>query len=324
VTAVFPLKSAAPSDAGEPAQVDIGAIGFSELQNATCDFGKCWDPDRGFTPRGLLNGDLLFLFTSCTRVLARWHAETEGFGVVDSDEVRQEHHSRSPIYLMHLRVCGALWALKAEVAARVVFDNATQGGAPTTIREKPLLSHANSHSALATAASHREAPAKEPIVRLLLVAARRDDVARYIRPVQLWRCYAAAQGYEFVVQTGWPRALDETRLMKEFPRSGHDYLRRGGDNKNAAAHFRIRWWRIREHLHGLWRGPTGAETNRKSPDVLITVDLDTFPNPACFQKVSGRRAKKFYYMFSVMGRALFWFFRKSVSGRRRIDALGNN
>eukprot|EP00392_Amoebophrya_sp_AT5.2_P007387 g7401.t1 len=55
---------------------------------------------------------------------------------------------------------------------------------------------------------------------------------------------------------------------------------RGGEELAKQPWFRLRWWRMREHL---------LKNSVDPVDILITVDVDTLPNPACLSDVALHR-----------------------------------
>ncbi|CAD7941140.1 unnamed protein product [Amoebophrya sp. A120] len=62
---------------------------------------------------------------------------------------------------------------------------------------------------------------------------------------------------------------------------------RGGEELAKQPWFRLRWWRMRQHL--LQMKADAARRPDEEEQILITVDVDTLPNPSCFADVALHR-----------------------------------
>lgn len=159
---------------------------------------------------------------------------------------------------LHVAVCGRLRMLKTSVlVSERVLDDQPQpvvdlgGGAPAA--PSPLVVTPAAHvpaatssstqvknSALTTPSASRSDPpqrtkkgasgGKALHVRLLLTAWRDKDIVLHMRPIQLWRCYADAQGYEFVVETNSPEFLltEEEKVDRGLREPPRNHFVRGG------------------------------------------------------------------------------------------------
>jgi len=232
-----------------------------------------------------VRGELSMLLDRCTQSVAFWRyrgqgetrmiaaeddirevlLKNENFVHPDVSSLLQGSPRLTPLLRrLHSAVCRRLRVLKAAVASeeRVLGFSSFEplkGAAPPGIVEGEK---------------------RKKHVRLLLTAWSKADIVRYMRPIQLWRCYAKAQGYEFVAETNAPSLLltevekteaeglllvrGETNynVSKAKESATLARLNRGGDVSARLPWFRLRWWKIREHLTGV--------SGKTIPDVIIT------------------------------------------------------